>query len=87
MLKTIANMEPQKVGEPAGHALVSASSGNSSTSLFASPVSRWNQETTCSHYAASFLRKGGCCDHRRLCDYVRVVLCPKCYTVAEIETA
>ena len=87
MLKTIATVEPQKVGEPAGNAIVSASSGNSSTSLVESPVSCWDQEMTYPRCKASFLRKDGCCDHRNLRDYVRVVLCPKCLTVVEIETA
>ena len=86
MLKTIATMEPQKVGELAGHATASASSGNSSTSLVESPVSCWDQEMTCSHRKASFLRKGGCRDRRNLRDYVRVFLRPKCYRVAETET-
>ena len=79
-------MEPQKVGEPAGNAIAPASSGNSFTSLVDSPVSYWDQEMICSRCKASFLRKGGFCDHGNLCDYVRVVLCPKCFAGAEIQT-
>ena len=86
MLKTIATMEPQKVGEPAVHAIVSGSSDNASIPLVRPPVSLSDQAMKCANCKASFLRKDGCCDHGNLRDYVSVVLCPKCFAVAEIQT-
>ena len=79
-------MVPQKVGEPAGHAIASGSSRNSSTSLVAPPLSPGDQAMTCSLCKACFLRKDGCCDHGNLRDYVSVVLCPNCFSAAVIET-
>ena len=86
MLKTSASIVPQKVGEPAGHAIASGSSRNSSTSSVAPPSSHGDQSMTCSRCNARFLRKDGWRDHSNLRDHIRVVLCPNCFSVAEIET-